>query len=185
MRPAQAMGTFLKVWRSEWAGLSRAQLAIAVSAWLTNGKRVKPGVVRWWEDGQPPGSTEELEALLQVMRTHGLTFPEVSQFRTAVFAACLDRQYPGLNCDDCREAQAIDGIIPDCETDEGCKVPSLSVAAMRALEIRDRLSRLSRLGVGGKILDLYEATIDDLELIAVIEDHASPQPQQGADDEGR
>jgi len=94
MRPAHAMGTFLKVWRSEWAGLSRAQLAIGVSACVTNGRRVKPGVVQWWEEGQPPGTTEELEALLTVMQRHGLQPREALQFRRAVFAACVDRQYP-------------------------------------------------------------------------------------------
>jgi hypothetical protein len=67
---------------------------------MTNGKRLKPSVIYWWEEGQPPSTTEELEALLQVMRTHGLSSPEVDQFRTAVFAACLDRQYPGLAGDE-------------------------------------------------------------------------------------
>jgi len=96
MGPAQAMGTFLRTWRSEWAGLTRAQLAIALSAATGKGKTIKPGTIREWETGQPPKSTSELESLLQVMRRHGLTIPEVQQFRTAVFAACLDRHYPGL-----------------------------------------------------------------------------------------
>ena len=96
MGPAQAMGTFLRTWRSEWAGLTRAQLAIALSAATGKGKTIKPGTIREWETGQPPKSTSELESLLQVMRRHGLTIPEVQQFRTAVFAACLDRHHPGL-----------------------------------------------------------------------------------------
>lgn len=96
VKPATAMGTFLRVWRSEWAQLSRAQLANAVQRHLTGDRRVTTGVVRWWEAGQPPGSTEELQALLAVMRSHGLTDAEVDQFRQATFAACLDRHYPGL-----------------------------------------------------------------------------------------
>jgi len=94
MGPAQTMGTFLRVWRSEWAGLSRAQLAIALHALSPKTKGVTPRVIRRWEEGQAPATTEELEALLTVMRTHGLSAPEVKQFRTAVFAACLDRHYP-------------------------------------------------------------------------------------------
>ena len=96
MGPTKAMGTFLRVWRSEWAGLSRAQLAIAVSAQMANAKAVTSRAVRWWEEGNPPGSTEEFEGLCKVMRRNGLTHPEVEDFRKAVFAACLDRQYPEL-----------------------------------------------------------------------------------------
>ena len=96
MSPATAMGTFLRVWRSEWAGLSRAQLGVAVSAQLPKRKALTTKVIRKWEEGQPPSSTEELDALGKVMRRHGLTRPEVEDFRRAVFAACVDRQYPEL-----------------------------------------------------------------------------------------
>jgi len=96
MNPARAMGTFLRTWRAEWAHLSRAQLAVAVAARGKPRKKVTPDIIREWEDGQPPASTAELDALLQVMREHGLTNPEVGQFQTAVFAACLDRHYPDL-----------------------------------------------------------------------------------------
>ena len=96
MTSSQAMGTFLRIWRSEWAGLSRAQLAVAVSSSIASGKTVTPRIVRLWEDGQPPDSTEELEALLRVMGRRGLTTAEVTDFREAVFAACVDRQFPGV-----------------------------------------------------------------------------------------
>jgi hypothetical protein len=88
------MGTFLRVWRSEWAGLSRSQVAVAISAAAK--RPIKPDIVRRWEQGQPPGSTEELEGLLTVMQRHGLQSREARQFRQSVFAACLDRQYPEL-----------------------------------------------------------------------------------------
>ncbi len=94
MRAAQSMGLFLRTWRSEWAGLTRGQLALAVSR--AAGRNVAVPVIRAWEMGQAPGSTEELQALLEVMGRHGLSRPEVEQFRQAVFAACLDRHYEGL-----------------------------------------------------------------------------------------
>jgi hypothetical protein len=94
MGPAQAMGTFLRVWRAEWAGLSRAQLAIVVGAASPKAKKVTPKVIRRWEEGQPPKTTEELEALCAVMGRHGVSRLEVQQFRQAVFAACVDRPYP-------------------------------------------------------------------------------------------
>jgi len=98
MNPARMMALFLRTWRTEWAGLSRAQLALAVSAQCEcqNGKRIAPAVVRKWERGQPPETTEELAALALVMRRHGLHASEVEQFRQAAFAACVARQYPGL-----------------------------------------------------------------------------------------
>ncbi len=97
MNPSLTLGTFLRYWRSEWAGLSRAQLALGVDAQYRHGrKHVTQAVVRAWEKGQPPADTEELDALLAVMRRHGLTEPEVSSVRRAVFAACLDRHYPEL-----------------------------------------------------------------------------------------
>ena len=96
MQPAAAMGTFLRVWRSEWAKLSRAQLANAIQRHQNGHRTVTRGAIRWWEAGQPPGNSEELEALLLVMRAHGLTQEEVEHFRTVVFAACANRQYPEM-----------------------------------------------------------------------------------------
>jgi hypothetical protein len=96
MKSAEAMGTFLRTWRSQWAGLSRGQLALAVSARSGKRRPVTAEVVRAWEQGQPPKSTAEFEALLTVMGRKGLTDIEVGQFRRAVFAACLDRHYPEL-----------------------------------------------------------------------------------------
>jgi hypothetical protein len=100
MKPAEAMGTFLRTWRSEWAGLSREQLAIAVSAQCGTRRRVTAPVVRHWEQGQPPASTAEFEALLTVMGRKSLSRPEVDDFRKSVLAALCDRQYTGLFEDD-------------------------------------------------------------------------------------
>lgn len=90
------MGTFLRVWRSEWARLSQAQLANAVQRHLNGHRPVTTGVVRWWEQGQPPAGTEELEALCRVLEAHQISAAEVEQFKSVVFAACVDRHYPGL-----------------------------------------------------------------------------------------
>jgi hypothetical protein len=96
MNPSRLMGTFLRTWRSEWARVSRAQLATSLSAHHQNHKRVTPFIIQEWEDGQPPKTTAELDALCAVMGRNGLVGPEVHQFRRAVFAACADRQYPEL-----------------------------------------------------------------------------------------
>jgi len=95
MDSTPAMAIFLRYWRSKWAGLSRAQLALSIAAHCRR-HRVTEAVIREWERGQPPASTEELDALLAVMRKHGLSEFELEYVRRAVFAACLDRHYPEL-----------------------------------------------------------------------------------------
>jgi hypothetical protein len=94
MKPSLAMGLFLQTWRTDWAKLSREQVAGAVSR--AGGKPVKSGTVREWESGQPPARTEDLDGLLQVMRRHGIPELWATQFREAVFTACVDRHYDGL-----------------------------------------------------------------------------------------
>jgi len=102
MDAARVMGTFLRVWRREWARLSRAQLAIAVQARCGGKQRVTRHVVEAWEEGQPPHSSEELVALLEEMEHHaGLhDSADAGGFRQWVFAACAARQYPALVASD-------------------------------------------------------------------------------------
>ena len=45
---------------------------------------IEPHVVRHWEEGQPPKSTEELEALCAVMRKHGLFPLDIEEFRQPI-----------------------------------------------------------------------------------------------------
>jgi len=99
MGPAQAMGAFLRTWRAEWAGLSRAQLALAVSRHCPKRRGITPAVIREWEAGQVPATTEELAALCTVMEQRGLSPWEVGKFRQAVFAACVGQHYPELSPD--------------------------------------------------------------------------------------
>jgi hypothetical protein len=96
MDAAAAMGCFLRVWRREWAGLSREQVALAVTGLGHGTPRITRHAVQAWEEGQPPHSAAELDALLALMRRHGLTEGEGEDFRRTVFAACLSRQYPEL-----------------------------------------------------------------------------------------
>ena len=49
-------------------------------------------------------------------------------------------------------------------------MPQLSAAGIRALEMHHQLSCLADLGVGGKILELYGATLEDVELLTVVAD---------------
>ena len=94
MKPSDAMGLFLRTWRAEWAGITRQQLGLALSAYPD--VRVTDAVVRHWEQGQPPASTAEFDALLDVMSRHGLTRPEIDDVRRAILAAVCDRQYADL-----------------------------------------------------------------------------------------
>ena len=96
MEPSRAMGTFLRVWRTEWAGLTQAQLAIAVGARCGGRYQIRKYTVAEWERGQPPHSAAELEALLAVRQARRGTVGEADDFRQAVFAACSSRHYPEL-----------------------------------------------------------------------------------------
>jgi hypothetical protein len=94
VNPARTMGTFLRVWRREWARLTRRQMARAVSRHL--GRPVEVHLLRAWEEGQPPGNTDELLALERVLESRGMTGPELFYFRQTVFAALAARQYHEL-----------------------------------------------------------------------------------------
>ncbi len=100
MKPSQTAGLFLATWRAQWARLTRQQLAIAVSAQLGRPRAVDVSLVRRWEDGQPPKTLAELDALCAVMARHGLQRHEARRFRETVFLACVDRHYPDLMADE-------------------------------------------------------------------------------------
>ena len=52
------------------------------------------------------------------------------------------------------------------------------------MEIRDRLQRLNGLGIGDGVLRLYCATVDDLDLLAIIQDELNPQHEVTEDGNG-
>ena len=59
----------------------------------------------------------------------------------------------------------MDGITPDCESDIGCPIPRPRSDVSRALDLLDKLAALKDLGVGNRVLDLYQATRWDIELM--------------------
>ena len=84
-----------------------------------------------------------------------------------------------MTCGNCLEAQELDGILPDCQSDAGCLIPRLHPLGARAMNIRDKLVRLHRLKIGGEILRMHGATLEDLELLALAEDELNAK--EGAD----
>lgn len=64
----------------------------------------------------------------------------------------------------------MDGIIPDCETDRGCLIPELEQEGRRILEIRSLIVRLAGVVDAGTVLRMAAADLDDLALLAVVED---------------
>lgn len=63
----------------------------------------------------------------------------------------------------------MDGIPLPCETEEGCLFPALRERSQRVLIIHSHLLAMRRLNVGGEVLRMYGATLDDLASIAAIE----------------
>lgn len=74
-----------------------------------------------------------------------------------------------MSCETCYETIETDGVEPPCFTETGCWLPPLPEGLQRIFEIRDRLVTLHELVDAGTILRLYDADIEDIELLAVIE----------------
>lgn len=74
-----------------------------------------------------------------------------------------------MTCPACEESRTIDGITPDCETAKGCVIPPLSEAGNRILTIRQKLAALGELIGRGEILRLYGVTLEDMELLELVE----------------
>jgi len=91
-----------------------------------------------------------------------------------------------VECSACRDAQTLDGIVPPCETDEGCWIPVPHPWAIRALGIHGLLRSLKDLNVGGTVLSICNASRFDLELIAEAEDelHADQGGNPAPEEEG-
>lgn len=94
MKPAHTMGTLIRVWRREWAGLSRAQPTPAVSAAASGAGRVTTDDVYAWEGDRPPRTWPELRGLLQLMQRHGPHQTELDEFHQALGAG-QRRRRPG------------------------------------------------------------------------------------------
>lgn len=92
-----------------------------------------------------------------------------------------------MSCDSCREALFIDGKEPPCWEEQGsvvrgqgaedlnpginaCWLPELDEAGQRILEIRGKLIALKDLVDPGTVLRMYSATLEDIEILATVEE---------------
>ena len=75
-----------------------------------------------------------------------------------------------MSCEACWESLETDGETPACETEKGCMVSSLSERGREILELRAKLITLNGLVDSGTILRMYGADIDDIELLAFVEE---------------
>ncbi len=104
MKPAHTMGTLIRVWRREWAGLSRAQPTPAVSAAASGAGRVTTDDVYAWEGDRPPHTWPELRGLLQLMQRHGPHQTELDEFHQALGAGQRRRRPGGASSPSCAGA---------------------------------------------------------------------------------
>ena len=75
----------------------------------------------------------------------------------------------------------MDGVTPDCEAGKACLIPALDERSARVMQIRDKLVRLKDLVDAGTVLKMCGADLDELELLAVLEDEIkknAPAPAQ-------
>ena len=78
--------------------------------------------------------------------------------------------FPGVSCEECERSREIDGDIPDCETAKGCVIPPLTERGVRVMALREKLVRLRDLVDPGTIVAMYGATIEDIDLLAKMEE---------------
>jgi hypothetical protein len=74
-----------------------------------------------------------------------------------------------VSCENCKEGFEVDGTEPDCWDGE-CKLPALCATGQRILEIRDRIITLQDIVDPGSILRMYGADLEDIELLAEVEE---------------
>jgi len=71
--------------------------------------------------------------------------------------------------------QEVDGLTPQCQTGTACLIPQLLPEGQRALEMRSTILRLRNLIDPGTICRMYDADMDDLQLLALVEDELKPE----------
>ena len=86
-----------------------------------------------------------------------------------------------MSCEACQEAVEIDGESLACETEKGCMIPTLSERGQHIMELRAKLMSLNGLVDPGTILKMYDADIEDIELLAFLEE-AIKDLKPGKDD---
>ncbi len=85
-----------------------------------------------------------------------------------------------MSCEECERGRQIDGDVPRCETEQGCIIPSLEGTGARVMAMRERLTSLKGLVDSGTVLALYEATREDLEMLAKVEEAMGTMKQPGS-----
>ncbi|MBI5057006.1 MAG: hypothetical protein HZB61_10370 [Nitrospirae bacterium] len=74
-----------------------------------------------------------------------------------------------MSCEKCKEALLIDEVEPPCFKSQ-CWIPQPDERGQFIFAIRDKLIRLQGLVDPGTILRLYSADIEDIEMLAFLED---------------
>ncbi len=141
--------------REDWLRWSRARAARSVAA--RSGKRVEAHHVREWERGQPPASLEELDAYLALLRSLGLTAPEVGDVEAAIHAALVQRYYG--------TAGRFDALSLADVTSEAALCASAPILA-RALPLPEHIAitRAVTEALDGRFGPLHPTTEADLRL---------------------
>lgn len=70
----------------------------------------------------------------------------------------------------------MDGLIPECRQG-ACVIPPLTAAARRILELRGLIIKLHGLVDAGTVLQMADADLDDLALLAEVEALLKTQPR--------
>ncbi len=85
-----------------------------------------------------------------------------------------------MSCEACKDILVNDDVEPDCfDDDKGCRIPMLDQRELRIIDIRGKLVSLRGLIDSGIILEMYDATREDIEMIIFIEDEIQKMNEEG------
>ncbi|MEM4368375.1 MAG: hypothetical protein QXO21_05150 [Candidatus Anstonellales archaeon] len=82
-----------------------------------------------------------------------------------------------MSCENCSEAYKIDKIEPPCWDGE-CIIPEPGKRGKKILMIRDLLVRLHNIVSSEAILKHFDVSLDDLELLAIVEDEINKRDKK-------
>lgn len=76
-----------------------------------------------------------------------------------------------MSCENCETIWEVDDVEPECIEGQ-CRIPDPGERGPKVFALRALLISLSELHIGSEILRMFNADLEDLELLALIEEES-------------
>jgi hypothetical protein len=84
-----------------------------------------------------------------------------------------------VTCEACEDQQKIDHVTPQCETEAGCPIPPIDGLAERIVIIRNALYWLRDIAGPAVVVEKYQITKDELDILAMVEQKVQAMMPKG------